>query len=78
MALIDFFDLVLGGADDKVNTVSRMIIGGSAGLSTMMALPFSALPTVSIPREVVSVNSSIFARVPGPADFDAIEATISA
>jgi len=27
---------------------------------------------------VVSVNSSILARVPGPADFDAIEATISA
>jgi hypothetical protein len=29
-------------------------------------------------REVVSVNSSMLARVPGPADFDAMEATISA
>ena len=27
--------------------------------------------------EVVSVNSSMLARVPGPADFEAIEATIS-
>jgi hypothetical protein len=29
-------------------------------------------------RAVVWVKSSMFARVPGPADFDAIEATISA
>ena len=28
--------------------------------------------------EVVSVNSSMLARVPGPADFEAMEATISA
>ena len=27
-----------------------------------------------MPRDVVSVNSSIFARVPGPADLDEIEA----
>ncbi len=27
---------------------------------------------------MVSVNSSMFARVPGPADFEAIDATISA
>ncbi|SLB79108.1 Uncharacterised protein [Mycobacteroides abscessus subsp. abscessus] len=33
---------------------------------------------VSIPRLVVLVNSSMFARVPGPADNDATEATISA
>ncbi|KAM9862958.1 hypothetical protein ACI1US_01198 [Leucobacter sp. BZR 635] len=61
-----------------VCTVSRMIIGGSAGFITMMALPRAAPPTTSRPREVVSVNSSMFARVPGPADFEEIDATISA
>ena len=55
-----------------------MISGGSAGLRMMIALPVQARPTASIACEVVSVNSSMFARVPGPADFDAIEATISA
>src|ERR1017187_7908930 len=60
------------------NTVSRMIIGGSTGFRMMTALPRCAPPTRSIARAVVVVNSSIFARVPGPADFDAIEATISA
>ena len=62
----------------SVKTVSRMIIGGSAGLRMMIALPLSAPPTVSMPRAVVSVNSSILARVPGPADLEAIDATISA
>lgn len=33
---------------DKMNTVSRMSGGGSAGLSTMIARPFPAPPTVSI------------------------------
>src|SRR5580693_7026205 len=55
-----------------------MIKGGSAGFRTITALPRSAPPTTSIARAVVSVNSSMFARVPGPADFEAIEATISA
>ena len=55
-----------------------MIIGGSTGLRMMIALPRSAPPTCSIARAVVSVNSSMFARVPGPADRDAIDATISA
>ena len=32
---------------------------------------------LSIAFEVVSVNSSMLARVPGPADFEEIEATIS-
>jgi hypothetical protein len=59
-------------------TVSRMISGGSAGLRTMTALPCRAPPTVSIARAVVSVNSSMLARVPGPADRDEIDATISA
>ena len=54
-----------------------MISGGSAGLSTMMALPRAAPPTCSMAARVVSVNSSMLARVPGPADFDAMEATIS-
>src|SRR5580698_8307979 len=60
------------------NTVSRMIIGGSTGLRIMMALPRPARPTRSIARAVVTVNSSMLARVPGPADRDAIDATISA
>lgn len=44
----------------------------------MIALPFLAPPTFSSASEVVSVNSSMFARVPGPADLEEIEATISA
>jgi hypothetical protein len=61
-----------------VKTVSRMIIGGSAGLRMMIALPLlGAADRISMAFEVVSVNSSMLARVPGPADFEAIEATIS-
>jgi len=60
------------------NTVSRMIIGGSTGLRMMIALPRVAPPTTSMACDVVSVNSSMFARVPGPADREAIDATISA
>ena len=63
---------------DRVNTVSRMIIGGSAGLRMMIALPRAAPPTTSIARAVVRVNSSMLARVPGPAERDETEATISA
>src|SRR5580692_8826177 len=55
-----------------------MMSGGSAGLSTMTALPRLAPPTVSIALAVVSVNSSMLARVPGPAERDEIDATISA
>jgi len=44
----------------------------------MIALPAAAPPTSTIAAVVVSVNSSMFARVPGPADFEAMEATISA
>src|ERR1700739_2834878 len=58
--------------------VSRMIIGGSAGLRMMIALPLFAPPMVSTPRLVVLVNSSMLARVPGPAETEATEATISA
>ena len=53
----------------SVYTVSRMMSGGSAGFRTMIALPLVAPPTTSIALEVVSVNSSMFARVPGPATF---------
>jgi hypothetical protein len=60
------------------NTVLRMIIGGSTGLRMITALPRSAPPTRSMARAVVVVNSSMFARVPGPAEADAIEETISA
>ena len=59
-------------------TVSRMIIGGLTGLRMMMALPRAAPPTCSMACAVVSVNSSMLARVPGPAEREAIEATISA
>ena len=59
-------------------TVSRMIIGGVTGFRMMIALPRSAPPTASMACAVVSVNSSMFARVPGPAEREAIDATISA
>jgi hypothetical protein len=59
-------------------TVLRMIIGGSTGLRTMMALPRLAPPTSSRARAVTSVNSSMLARVPGPAEREAMLATISA
>ena len=55
-----------------------MIIGGSTGLRMMMALPRPAPPTSSRARAVTSVNSSMLARVPGPAERDAMLATISA
>ncbi|MNR28004.1 hypothetical protein D3C85_1453060 [compost metagenome] len=58
--------------------MSRIISGGSAGFMIMIALPLDAPPTISMALEVVSVNSSMLARVPGPADLLAIEATISA
>ena len=60
------------------NTVSRMIIGGSTGLRMMIALPRPAPPMSASARAVVTVNSSMLARVPGPADLDATDATISA
>ena len=52
--------------------------GGSAGLMMMIALPCFAPPIASTARAVVRVNSSMFWRVPGPIDFDATVATISA
>ena len=55
-----------------------MIIGGSTGLRMMIALPRSAPPTSATACEVVWVNSSMLARVPGPAEREAAEATISA
>jgi hypothetical protein len=54
-----------------------MISGGSAGLRMMIALPRGAPPTTSMALAVVSVNSSMLARVPGPALLLEIEATIS-
>ncbi|BAX93669.1 hypothetical protein MSG_03539 [Mycobacterium shigaense] len=59
-------------------TVLRMRTGGSAGLRTITALPRCAPPTTFSAVAVVSVNSSMLARVPGPADFDEIDDTISA
>ncbi|KMO83403.1 hypothetical protein MCHLDSM_00330 [Mycolicibacterium chlorophenolicum] len=58
--------------------VSRMIIGGSAGLRMMIALPRCAPPMCCTPALVVLVNSSMLARVPGPADAEDTDATISA
>src|ERR1700733_15900957 len=66
------------GASTRQNTVSRMIMAGAAGVRVRAALPRRAPPTDSIALAVVSVNSSMLARVPGPADLEAIEATISA
>src|SRR6201991_3571347 len=51
----------------RQKTVSRMIIGGSAGLRMMIALPRAAPPTTPSPRAVVRVNSSMLAPAPGPA-----------
>src|SRR5215469_12310544 len=59
-------------------TVFRMIIGGSTGFSRMIALPRPAPPILASAVAVVWVNSSMFARVPGPADRDATDETISA
>ena len=70
--------VVTSGAVTRQCTVSRIMSGGSAGLRMMIALPRRAPPTVSIARAVVSVNSSMLARVPGPAERAAIDATISA
>ena len=56
----------------------RINNGGSAGFRTITALPRAAPPTTSNAFDVVSVNSSMFARVPGPADREAIDDTISA
>ncbi|CFS60726.1 Uncharacterised protein [Mycobacterium tuberculosis] len=44
----------------------------------MIALPRAAPPMVWTPRAVVLVNSSMLARVPGPAETEATDATISA
>ncbi len=44
----------------------------------MIALPLATPPQTSMARVVVRVNSSMLARVPGPADFEATVATISA
>ena len=55
-----------------------MRIGGSAGLRMMIALPWAAPPTRSSARAVVRVNSSMFCRVPGPAEALEIVDTISA
>src|SRR3954454_20782591 len=55
-----------------------MIIGGWAGLRMMIALPCCAPPMDSTPAAVVRVNSSMLARVPGPAETDDTDATISA
>jgi len=54
-----------------------IIRGGSAGFRTIMALERSAPPTTWRAFEVVWVNSSILARVPGPALLEEMQATIS-
>ena len=56
--------------------MSRIMIGGSAGLMMMIA-PRFATPTTSTARAVVRVNSSMLFRVPGPMLFDATVAMIS-
>jgi hypothetical protein len=56
----------------------RIITGGSAGFRMMIALAVWAPPTVSSPRAVDVVNSSMFCRVPGPAERDETVETVSA
>ena len=52
----------------------RIMTGGSAGFRTIMALPRCGAADGAPGRcAVVSVNSSMLARVPGPADFDEID-----
>jgi hypothetical protein len=58
-------DGVVVGVADQADTVSRMMSGGSAGLRTMIALPRRRRRLLDR-GAVVSVNSSMFARVPGP------------
>ena len=53
-------------------------VGDDYGAVEMIALPLVAPPMTSMALLVVSVNSSMLARVPGPADLLAMEATISA
>ena len=60
------------------NTVLRIMIGGSAGFRMMIALHRSAPPISRSAVDVVLVNSSMFCRVPGPADLDDTVDTISA
>src|ERR1700759_4899085 len=57
---------------------ARMVIGGSAGLRMMIALPRLAPPMTSTPLLVVLVNSSMLALVPGPAETDDTDAPIAA
>src|SRR5699024_10754861 len=58
--------------------VFLIIIGGSAGFNKIMVLAFFAPPTCSMALDVVSVNSSIFCLVPGPALLLETEDIISA
>ena len=57
---------------------SLTLLRASLRVMIASALPFRAPPTFSIALEVVKVNSSRLARVPGPTDFDDRLATISA
>src|SRR2546423_12799603 len=59
-------------------TVLRIIMGGSAGLRMMIAFPRCAPPITAKAVDVVSVNSSIFFLVPGPAERLAVVLIISA
>jgi hypothetical protein len=67
-----------GSLATKQWIVSRMMSGGSAGLSMMIALPRRAPPSFSTAPAVVRVNSSMLLRVPQPAEREATVATISA
>ena len=58
--------------------VFRMIMGGSAGLMTMMLFDSFAPPILRTLFAVVRVNSSIFCLVPGPALRLEIVETVSA
>jgi hypothetical protein len=55
-----------------------IMIGGSAGFRMMIAFAARAPPIDSSARAVDVVNSSMFWRVPGPAERDDTVETVSA
>ena len=70
----------VGGIGGRAKTIDRIAHPQRRfrGVQNDDGLAARGAPTTSMAWDVVSVNSSILARVPGPADSDAIEATISA
>ena len=60
-----------------VASISSKSAGPGTRITSYNVCYTKLLRITSMAREVVSVNSSMLARVPGPADFEEIDATIS-